>query len=248
MRRVSAEVGLLLVRRSSRVIGFCWSTPCLEVLWSTTPFGELAESLAPFGLSLDAGKSHAIAYTPGLPPPAVITTPIGDVAVSENVTYIGSIVSSNGTAKADAMARADRAGKQLGALRRSWLASRSVSRRTRAIAVRSCVLSTLTFGLEGAAVKATDTKRLSVVWNRAVRFAYSIGKRGQAATHTTDVMLREWLDLPCAADNLRQQRLRWAGHLTRHESSVTRLAFNMKGTHAQPTGQNSTGGTSYAGT
>ena len=33
-----------------------------------TAFGELAESLAPFGLSLDAGKSHAIACTPGLPP------------------------------------------------------------------------------------------------------------------------------------------------------------------------------------
>jgi hypothetical protein len=193
-------------------------------------FGELASSLAPFGLSLDAGKSHALACTPGQPSPSEIPTPVGNVAVSKTVTYLGSIVSADGTAKTDVEARAKRASQQLGALRRSWLSHRDVSRHTRATAVRSCVLSTLTFGLEGAALKSSDTHRLSVVWNRAVRFAYGIGLRGQAENHITDAMLRERLSLPSAADHLRQQRLRWAGHLVRHDTSATRLAFScMKG-------------------
>ena len=196
-------------------------------------FGELADSLAPFGLSLDASKSQALACSSVQPLPNVIPTPIGDVAVSNGVKYLGSIVSADGTAKADVQARVDSANKQLGALRRSWLSSRGVSRQTRATAVRSCVLSTLTFGLEGAALKVSDTQKISVLWNRAVRFAYGIGRRAQADHHITDAMLRERLGLPSAEEHLRQQRLRWAGHLVRHDTSATRMAFScLEGTRA----------------
>ncbi len=63
-----------------------------------------------------------------------------------------------------------------------------------------------------------------------------IGRRTQARRHITDAMLREWLDLPSAEDYLRQQRLRWAGHLVRHDTTATRLAFSrMQG--ARPPGR-----------
>ena len=66
-----------------------------------------------------------------------------------------------------------------------------------------------------------------------MRFAYGIGRRAQADHHISDAMLRERLGLPSAEEHLRQQRLWWAGHLIRHDTAATRVAFScMQGTRA----------------
>ena len=59
--------------------------------------------------------------------------------------------------------------KALGAICNSLVAERTVPIPVRRALVTACILNSLLWGMEVAPVCAADTRRLEVLWNRAVR-------------------------------------------------------------------------------
>eukprot|EP00117_Sycon_ciliatum_P044457 scpid56614/ scgid2102/ len=75
--------------------------------------------------------------------------------------------------------------------------------------------NTLVYGCESWAVKATDTRRLSVFHNRCARFILDVSKSEQWNEHLSNAVILERAGLRSVVEMLRTRRLRWLGHVGR---------------------------------
>ena len=149
-----------------------------------------------FGLTVSFGKTKCMVINADPPPTGCLTLADGDIEIVNEFTYLGSCITrgvTHGTTtttmvvplfvqdgppnssekaikKFKDLRTCTKASRSFGALRSAVFGNRHISVSTKTHVYSAVVLSTLLYGCESWAVKATDTRRLSVFHNRCARF------------------------------------------------------------------------------
>ena len=166
-----------------------------------------------FGLTVSFGKTKCMVINADLPPTGCLTLADGDIEIVNEFTYLGSCITNDGQLSVEVSSRLAKASRSFGALRSAVFGNRHISVRTKTHVYSAVVLSTLLYGCESWAVKATDTRRLPVFHNRCAWFILDVSKSEQWNEHLSNAVILEQAGLRSVVEMLRTRRLRWLGHV-----------------------------------
>ena len=166
-------------------------------------------------LTVSFGKTKCMVISDDPPPTGCLTLADGDIEIVNEFTYLGSCITNDGQLSVEVSSRLAKASRSFDALRSAVFGNRHISVRTKTHVYSAVVLSTLLYGCESWAVKATDTRRLSVFHNRCARFILDVSKSEQWNEHLSNAVTLERAGLRSVVEMLRTRRLRWLGHVGR---------------------------------
>ena len=133
--------------------------------------------------------------------------------------YLGSKIDCKGGVEADVLRRLGIASTVFGSLRRSVWNDKDLSARTKRIIYTACVWGTLNYGMEAWAIPAKLIAKLETFHNSCLRTIAGVSRRRQRDEHITTEAIREKTGLKRPlAEMMRQQRLRWLGHVGRMDA------------------------------
>ena len=121
---------------------------------------------------------------------------VGDNEVEcvDQLTYLGSIISSNGLMDAEVDRRIANASKAFGALRPAVFNDRNLNVNTKRQVYQACVLSVLLYGSESWTLLRRHLNRLNAFHHRCVRNILGITNRQQWKQHIASEQNREHLE------------------------------------------------------
>ena len=179
-------------------------------------------------MSISWTKTKAMMISPS----SAITTPMNiDGELVEFVpsfTYLGSIISADGSIEAEITSRI---GKAAGAMKRLYNAlwkRRCISRQTKPRMYRALVSSVLLYGSETWNLNIRDYNRLNAFDMSCLRRLENV----KWYQHVRNITIRQQTKKRPVSITLTQRRLRWFGHLHRMtpESEVLKLHNFSPGT------------------
>ena len=123
---------------------------------------------------------------------------------------------AKGGVENDVMRRLGIASSVFGSLRRSVWSDRVLTIRTKRNVYNACVWGTLKYGMEAWAIPAKLITKLEGFHNRCLRTIAGISRKQQREDRITSEQVRQKVGMPrTVAEMMRQQRLRWLGHVGR---------------------------------
>jgi len=166
----------------------------------------------PLGLRLAPPKCEAIAFSRNGRRPT-LTLKIGDVTIpwKEQVTYLGSRFSSDGTALAAVQHRIACARTNMVRFGPRVFQCRKVSLRIKGLYLRVAIIPTMLYGLEMAPLRRADIRKLDAYFLAVARHLLRVHHPNHLSYTTAEARLQ------CRRPSmyLRQQRWRWLGHVLR---------------------------------
>jgi len=177
-------------------------------------FSEAAKS---FGLTISLKKTEVM-FQP--PPGNAYCSPqikIDNTSLNavEKFTYLGSVISNDGTVNLDLDNRLARASSTFGRLNKKVWKNHSLRRLTKTKVYRAVVIPTLLYGCESWTLYRKQIKRLEQFHQRCLRSILNI----KWQDYVTNEEVLERSELPRMESILLRQQLRWAGHVARMEDT-----------------------------
>ncbi|XP_065189675.1 uncharacterized protein LOC135820285 [Sycon ciliatum] len=183
---------------------------------------EFIACASQWGLTVSIAKTKAIAVGPGDLQPDVVLDGGGVVEMVSGFTYLGSVVSCDGSLDVEITSRLAKASRVFGCLLTPIFRCRGLSIGIKCMVYRAFVLSTLFYGAETWAVKATHVHRLAVFHRSCIRSILGVSRIQQWEDRLTSAELGRRFGMSLdISDLLRQHRLRWLGHIARMEEHRT---------------------------
>ena len=142
----------------------------------------------------------------------------GSILAVESFKYLGSMTETKGggVVEADVNRRLAIASSVFGSMRHSVWNDKDLSIKTKRIVFTACVWGTLNFGMESWAIPAQLVAKLETFYNRCLRTIAGVTRRQQREERITSEQIRKMTGMERkVADMMRQQRLRWLGHVGR---------------------------------
>jgi len=143
-----------------------------------------------------------------MPDPLVIDGDTLDTV--DRFCYLGDTIGAGGGARECTVARTRCAWKKFRALL-PVLTSRRFSLRKKGRAYRACVRSVLLFACETWAVKEDDTQRIERTDRAMIRWICGVSLKDERSSEE----LLKLLNIECIRQTMRNDRLRWLGHVER---------------------------------
>ena len=131
--------------------------------------------------------------------------------ISEDFTYLGSILSRDTMIDKEIKARIKKAAITFGNLKFRVWKPRNISTSTKIAIYKTCVLSVLLYGCASWNTYKRHINKLETFHHRCLRYIMNI--RWQQMIPTTQVLERAGLS--CIETMISQTRLRWLGHVRR---------------------------------
>ena len=129
----------------------------------------------------------------------------------KEITYLGSIIASDGHIKAELQKRMSKANMSFGRHRERLWNNHNVSIRVKGKIYRAIILSTLLYGDEIWTVYRRHVKKLHTFMMRLMRSIMKIKWQGKV----TNIKVFKRAGLPSIEDSIIRKNLRWTGHLLR---------------------------------
>ena len=174
-----------------------------------------ARSARRYGLTVSIKKTEVLFQpkpnSPYVPPR--ITIDNQPLKVAEHFTYLGSIISSDGSINSEITSRIAKASASFGRLISRLWSTHDVSLPTKISVYRAVVMTTLLYGCETWTLYRSDIRKLDSFHMRCLRRI--LGVRWQDKVPNTEVLARCHID--GIESYLIRAQLRWAGHLVRME-------------------------------
>jgi hypothetical protein len=133
------------------------------------------------------------------------------VETVDKFTCLGSVFTWNNSLDAEISYRISRAAAAFAELRGVLWRDRRISLKTKVKVFKSAVLSILLYGGETWAITKTQLDRLEVFQNQCLRVLCRVSR----VEHVKTKWLLDRCRLPSIAEQLRERRLSWLGHLGR---------------------------------
>eukprot|EP00117_Sycon_ciliatum_P040216 scpid85171/ scgid29588/ len=171
-----------------------------------------------FGLRVNAMKTKFMAVGTGVHETDVapLRTSADDVQHVTEFTYLGCLITPDGTTSADVTHRIAAASKAFGRLRKPVLHNRDLPVSTKRNVYTATVLSALLYGSETWTPLQRDVRRLEVFHNQCLRTIFGIsGKRQQEERLSSSTVRTWWGDTELVTEKIMFRRLTWLGHVIR---------------------------------
>ncbi|KAK2573141.1 RNA-directed DNA polymerase from mobile element jockey [Acropora cervicornis] len=182
-----------------------------------TVVNRFAKAAKAFGLTISLKKTEVLfqkppreAYTPPL-----ITIDGYQLNAVEHFTYLGSVIANDATTTKDVDNRIAKASSSFGRLQKRVWQNHSLRLSTKIQVYRAAVLTTLLYGAETWVLCRKQVKLLERFHQRCLRSI--MGIKWQDYITNEEVLPRA--DTTSVEAMLMLRQLRWAGHVTRMESS-----------------------------
>ena len=191
------------------------SRPCLD-----QTVCEFVSCASRWGLTVSIQKTKVMAAGANVSTGAVVLSNGASVAMVPEFTYLGSVVSSDGSLDTEITTRLAKASRVFGCLLRPIFQCRNLSLPTKRMVYKAVVLSTLLYGAETWTVLARHVRRLTVFHHACIRTILGVSHAQQWEEHLSSGTLARRFGMPLEMDTLlRQHRLRWLGHVARMDPS-----------------------------
>ena len=163
-------------------------------------------------------------------PPTMYASPetydnadLSDIIISDNryvpvvqqFTYLGSIVSADGSDERDVEVRIRKASNAFGALRKSVFGSNIVNSTIKGKVYETCILPILLYGSECWCLSEKLRKMLRKFHHQCVRAMCHVSRFRLWKDHITMIELMNEVDVKDIDSYLCKQQLRWVGHVIR---------------------------------
>ena len=195
-----------------------------SILSNTILCQKIADTAARFGLMFNISKTQYMFFN--IPRPVashdrvfVNGNPLEEVG---DFKYLGSYVVSS---TKDIQVRKAQAWKALESLDVFWKSD--MSRKVKTKIFRTAVEPVLLYGSETWTLKVSDSTRLDGVYTRMLRRVYNISWE----SHTTNTVL--YGGIPPLTMTIKKRRLRFAGHLQRHDDQPVHELLFWQPTHGK---------------
>ena len=145
-----------------------------------------------------------------------ISTPGGEVESVDRFSYLGSMVTSNGSLEPELQERLAKASRAFGALRVPVFKDKRLSVAVRRSVYSATVLSVLLYGSETWAMTVRHMTLLETFHNRCVRDILGVSRMEQYLRRLTTEFMNDRFGMPGGLrECLMERRLRWVGHVVR---------------------------------
>ena len=179
---------------------------------------EFVGCASQWGLTVSTAKTKAMVVN-GVDPPGVRLDSGGDIEVVENFTYLGSTISGSGALDDEVRARLAKASRVFGSLQRPIFQCGCLSVAIKKLVYQAVVLTTLFYGAETWAVKATHLQQFNTFHHACCRVILGVSRSKQWQERISTEEIAQRIGLPANIDDLiRCHRLRWLGHVARMAS------------------------------
>jgi hypothetical protein len=164
------------------------------------------------GLKINAEKSKI--FSSCIPDVEKIPVKVGDQSLEEVISfkYLGSTIRPNGQCVDEITARIDAARKAFFQLKKSLWSRREISLFTKIRVYKATVRTILMYSCETWPLRAEDERRLMVFDHWCLRIILRVRYTDRVSN---EYVRRRCFNLPPITHNIRECRLRWAGHVLR---------------------------------
>lgn len=173
----------------------------------------LAESCQEFGLTISLSKTEIMGQNVSSAP--IINIGSHTLQVVKEFTYLGSTISNNLSIDSEISRRIGRASTAMSRLSKRVWENSSLSRATKVMIYRACILSTLLYGSECWSTYMRQEHQLNTFHMRCLRRILGVTWRD----HVPNQEILDRADIPSMYSILSQRRLRWVGHVSRMQDS-----------------------------
>ena len=177
---------------------------------------EFTASAARWGLTVSVQKTKAMAVGESVDRHDVCLPNGNTIESVQQFTYLGSNLDDHGSLDEEVSVRLRKAAQVYGCLHDAVFGNPALSLATKRHVYQATVLMVLFYGSETWTVKACHLRRLSSFHNHCIRRILGVSRREQWAERLSTIDLAQRFGMPCGiADQLRDHRLRWLGHMGR---------------------------------
>ena len=180
------------------------------------------------GLVINELKTHIMPINGPINDPTQITIDGKEISHVTKFKYLGSTFTSKGDLETEINLRIAKASIAFSELKNVW-SKKSIQMDTKFKLYNAIVISTLLYGAETWALRATDEARLNAFGAKCIRRILGIKWSDYIPNHE---LYQKSKQVPIAK-TIRKRRIQWFGHIMRMEDSrITRkmLNWNPKGT------------------
>ena len=179
--------------------------------------GEFAACASRWGLTVSLQKTKAMAVNcAGALPVDVPVGERGAFGIVSQFTYLGSVLTNDGSLDVEVGVRLAKASRAFGAMLRPIFLCSALSLDIKRMVYRSVVLSVLLYGSETWTIKARQLHRLNIFHRSCVRAILVVSRTAQCVERLTNIELARRFGMSeDMAVLLRQRRMRWLGHMAR---------------------------------
>ena len=179
--------------------------------------GEFAACASRWGLTVSLQKTNEmVVYCAGDALPVVPVGERGAFGIVSKFTYLGSVLTNDGSLDVEVGVRLAKASRAFGALLKPIFLCSALSLDIKRMVYRSVVLSVLLYGSETWAIKARQLHRLNIFHRSCVRAILGVSRTAQWFEQLTNIELARRFGMSEDMVVLLRQRLtRWLGHMAR---------------------------------
>jgi hypothetical protein len=178
------------------------------------------------GLKINAGKTKLFSCC--IPPEDKLPVQIEGATIEEveSFKYLGSNIRPNGQCVDEILSRINAARKVFFQLRKPLWSRREITLDTKIKVYKSAVRTILLYGCETWPLRQDDERRLSVFDHWCLRYILRVRYFHRI---TNDEIRRRCFNIPQLVDVIKQNRLRWAGHvLRRPEDEIVNISLRAE--------------------
>ena len=179
----------------------------------------MAEKAGSIGLDVNVGKTKVLRMNTKVTQPVQLYS--DDLVEVEEFTYLGSLVTTNGSSDSEVKSRLAKARHAFRLLRNFWK-NGNISTKTKLRIFKTNVLTTLLYGAESWKITITVLKKLEVFQRKCLRSILRIFWPNTIS----NTELYERTSITPLAGTICQKRWRWIGHVLRMPPmSITKIAL-----------------------
>ena len=173
-----------------------------------------------FGLTVSLAKTKLMVTGYGIEDADREPIAVGESEIEcvDELTYLGSLVSSRGRVDAEVNHRIASASRAFGALRHAVFMDRTLNTTTKRKVYQACVLPVLLYGCESWTPMCRHLNRLNAFRHRYIRTVLVLGitRKQQWEQHITSTQTLDlWGDHETVSTKIAKRRLEWLGHIAR---------------------------------
>ena len=176
----------------------------------------LQEEANLLGMQISWPKTNLMTNTPNPTNHLPLKICNKEVPFVDSFTYIGSLITNDGSSSRDITSRIAKAASAMYRLSNPLFRKHRISIQTKINMYRALVVSVLHYGSETWATTLADRRRLDVFDMRCQRRLLRVFWQQHISNHSISERTKQ----PTASTLLRQRRLCWYGHLRRMSSSL----------------------------
>ena len=177
-----------------------------------TLLDKLSQACTNFGLTISIAKTKVMVQGVDDMPDMKINN--NQLEIVQDFTYLGSLLTSNLSLEKEIDRRIGKAYTTLSRLTERVWENNALTTHTRILVYKACVLSTLLYGSECWCLYSKQERRLNAFHMKCLRRILGI----KWTDMITNNAVLEQANIYSLTSIMRQQRLRWLGHITRMEN------------------------------